>query len=558
MVVAAALLLAVVMTWPIAAKMNRAGRTDSTDAMYAMWNVAWVARAVTSQPGELFNANIFYPHTGTLAYSESNVGAGVLGAPAWALTRNVYTTYNSVVLLGFMLSFICTYALVRRLTGSRVAAAAAGMAFAYAPYTYSRLPHIQLQMTFGIPLALLAMHRAIDLPGWRSGAVLGLALAAAALSSAYYGVLIGLAIGVGAVFYGLRLGLWKSRGYWVGMAVALAVLAAIMIPFFLPYMTIRQEGFERTLEEARRYGVNWYGWIGSAVKTHRWLLYPEPMRRGVAFPGITRVLAGLAGLLLVALSARYASRIHNGRAHAIFYLLIGTLTFWASFGPQAGLYTVLHNTIPIFAFLRAVERFAILVTFTLCVGLGFSVFLLQQWWNRTGRQGMGTACAALVFALVIADSWIAPLIYYDAVPVPSVYYALARAPRGAVAEFPFFSNSIDFNRHAHYMLMSTYHWKPLINGYSDHYPKDFLDMLDAVKDFPTNPAAFDHLRAHDVRYVTVRFNWYHHLRKPEVEQALAHYVAEGVLRFVERDTKLDAHGVPIHDVALYEIVKYPG
>ncbi|HEX6323638.1 MAG TPA: glycosyltransferase family 39 protein, partial [Vicinamibacterales bacterium] len=239
LVLAAAALLAVVMTWPIAPKMHRAARVDSTDAMYAMWNVAWVARAVTSAPGTLFDANIFHPHEGTLAYSEGNIGAGVLGAPAWLATRNVYTTYNSVVLLGFMLSFLCTYALVRRLTGSRLAAVAAGIGFAYAPYVYARLPHIQLQMTFGMPLVLLALHRLVDRPGWRSGAVLGGALAVAALSSAYYGVLIGLAVGVGAVYYGFGKRLWRLRSYWTALAVALAVLAVVLVPFFLPYMTIR-------------------------------------------------------------------------------------------------------------------------------------------------------------------------------------------------------------------------------------------------------------------------------------------------------------------------------
>lgn len=544
--VAAAVLLAVVMTWPVAPKMHRAARIDSTDAMYAMWNVAWVARAVTSQPGELFNANIFHPHTGTLAYSEGNIGAGVLGAPVWAATRNVYATYNSVVLAGFILAFLCTYALVRRLTGSAIAAAAAAMAFAYAPYVYARLPHIQLQMTFGMPLALLAFHRVVDRPGWRRGVALGAALAIAALSSAYYGVLIGLAIGAGAVFYALYLGRWKDRAYWIAMAVALAALAVLIVPFFLPYMTIREEGFERTLDEARRYGVNWWGWLASPVKTHGWLLHPD--FRGVAFPGVVRVIGGFAGLGLVALSARAAARIPRGRAHAIFYLLIFALTFWTSFGPQAGLYTLLHTTIPVFAFLRAVERFAILVTLTLCVGLGFAVLIAGHWWRRRGGgAAAGRAAAAGLFLLLAADSWVAPLYYPDALPVPRVYRALARAPRGAVAEFPFFYRTLDFNRHANYMLFSTYHWQPLLNGYSDHYPKDFLDMLDVVKEFPTDPRSFTHLREHDARYVVMHLDWYEHRRRPQIEEGLAHYVAGGVLRFLDRDG----------DIALYEIVRYP-
>ncbi|MEX2270471.1 MAG: glycosyltransferase family 39 protein [Vicinamibacterales bacterium] len=556
-VVAASLLLAVVMTWPVAPKMHRGARVDSTDAMYAMWNVAWVARAVTTNPAGLFDANIFHPHKGTLAYSEGNIGAGVLGAPAWLASRNVYTTYNSVVLAGFMLSFICTYALTRRLTGSRTAAAAAAIAFAYAPYVYARLPHIQLQMTFGMPLALLAFHRAVDRPGWRSGVVLGVALAIAALSSAYYGVLIGLAIGAGAVFYGVRFRLWRTRQYWIAMAVAVAVLAAILLPFFLPYLTIREQGFERTLDDARRYGVNWWGWLASPVRTHGWLLNPD--FRGVAFPGITRVIGGLAGLGIVLFSARHAAGIRNGRAHAAFYLLVLILTFWTSFGPQAGLYTVLHNTFPVFfAFLRAVERFAILVTLALCVGLAFSVKLMQERWQRSGgRAATQRIGAALLFGLIVADSWVAPLYYPDALPVPRVYHALARAPREAVAEFPFFYRSIDLNRHGQYMLFSTYHWQPLINGYSDHYPKDFIDMLDVVKDFPTDPRSFSLLRDRGARYVVLHLNWYHHERRPEIEQGLAHYVSQGVLRFLDRDRRVDEQGEEVFEVVLYEIRRYP-
>ena len=538
--------------------MNRIARVNSTDAMYAMWNVAWVARAVTSQPGELFNANIFHPHTGTLAYSESNIGAGMLGAPAWALTGNVYTTYNSAVLIGFVLSFLCTYALVRRLTGRRLPALAAAAAFAYMPYVYARIPHIQLQMTFGIPLALLAFHRMIDRPDWKTGARLGAALGIAALSSAYYGVLVGLAIGLGVIFYGLRMSLWRERRYWMSVAVALAVLAVVLTPFFLPYMTIREQGFERTLEEARRYGVNLWGWLASPVKTHAFLL-SEKRRGMVAFPGLTRVIFGLAGLALVACSARYASRIGNGRNHAIFYLLVAALTFWTSFGPDAGLYAALHYALPpIFAFLRAVERFTVLVPLALAIGMGFAVVLAQDWWRRSGRgRTAGIAAGTALMALIAADSWVAPLVIPDALPVPTVYRALARAPRGGVAEFPFFYRSIDFNRHGWYMLYSTYHWQPLINGYSDHYPPEWIAMLDVIKDFPTNAGSFDHLRRHEAKYVVVHLNWYERTRRPQIEEGLAHYVAQGVLRFVERDRRDDANPDRAYDVALYEILRYP-
>ena len=59
---AAALLLTVVMTWPIAPRILTAGRSDSGDGRYSIWNVAWVAHALVVDPLHVYDANIFYPH----------------------------------------------------------------------------------------------------------------------------------------------------------------------------------------------------------------------------------------------------------------------------------------------------------------------------------------------------------------------------------------------------------------------------------------------------------------------------------------------------------------
>lgn len=90
----AALLLAVVMTWPLAAGLGRLGRTTTMDGLYGVWNVAWVAHALVTAPTTLFDANIFYPHRGTLAYSESNIVAGVVAIPAGSsrVMRTLRTT----------------------------------------------------------------------------------------------------------------------------------------------------------------------------------------------------------------------------------------------------------------------------------------------------------------------------------------------------------------------------------------------------------------------------------------------------------------------------------
>src|SRR5687768_15887460 len=93
-VVLAGAALAVALTYPLAFQIDRIGRMNTADGHWSVWVVAWVAHALTTDPLNLYSANIFYPHTSTLAYSEANIGAGVIGVPVWLLTKNPHTTHN--------------------------------------------------------------------------------------------------------------------------------------------------------------------------------------------------------------------------------------------------------------------------------------------------------------------------------------------------------------------------------------------------------------------------------------------------------------------------------
>ena len=80
---------AVLMTWPLATGLGHLGRTqNSGDGRFAVWNVAWVAHALVTNPADLYDANIFYPHRQALAFSEANIGAGTLAVPVWWRPRN--------------------------------------------------------------------------------------------------------------------------------------------------------------------------------------------------------------------------------------------------------------------------------------------------------------------------------------------------------------------------------------------------------------------------------------------------------------------------------------
>ena len=221
------------------------------------------------------------PHRDTLAYSENNIVAGVLGLPAYLLTGNPYATHNLSMLLGIGLAFVGAYALARYLTQDTGASIVAAIGFAFCPFLFARTAHIQLMLFFGLPVAMLAMHRLVDAPSAGRGVLLGLALAVQALACGYYGIFAGLLAALGLPFFALTRGRWRSTAYWLCGAIAAVTAIAPVLPFFLPYMRVQSElGFTRSVEEAAYYSADLQAWVASSAWAHRWFPVAGPLERG--------------------------------------------------------------------------------------------------------------------------------------------------------------------------------------------------------------------------------------------------------------------------------------
>jgi hypothetical protein len=105
---------------------------------------------------------MFYPERNTLAYSETLLVPGIIAAPLHWLGVGAVLIYNLVFLSGFALSGVGVALLVRRLTGHSGAAILSGIIFAFLPFRIDHYPHLQLQQTQFIPLAMRAFHRLMD------------------------------------------------------------------------------------------------------------------------------------------------------------------------------------------------------------------------------------------------------------------------------------------------------------------------------------------------------------------------------------------------------------
>jgi hypothetical protein len=540
---AASLLAAIVMTWPLVTGLGHLGRTqNSGDAKFSVWNIAWVAHALVTDPTTVFDANIFYPHRRTLAYSELNLAAGALAIPAWVATGNPFAAHNTVLLFAFAATAAATWLLARRLTGDGAAAATSAVLFAFCPYLFGHTAHIQLLMVGVIPLSLLAFHHLLDQPSPRAGLLLGLSLALAGLSCAYYGVFSGLTVGYLVLFYAWSRRLWKSAEFWLAVMMAAALSIILILPFFLPYVEIQQEtGFSRSLDDARQWSAYWRSYLASGAHAHVWLLpIIKDWNHALLFPGYLSIGLGVYGLAAMLRHGAAASSMRTDRETAIAYGSLAVLAFWASLGPRAGLYSVFYALIPIFSLLRAPERMGILVMLSLALFAGFAVTELRRRFPAHARTIAIAACGLAMLEL--------NAIPFDWRPdsIPPIYRVLAPFPRGPLAEFPFYDRRIDFHIHTRYLLNSTVHWQPLVNGYSDHIPADYRTLASTLATFPSRES-FEALKDRRVRYISVNRGRQGYGRdvSPEIMRRLEPYLQH--LRPIADDG----------DIVLYEVVSWP-
>jgi hypothetical protein len=508
LVVLAATVLTIALTYPVAFGLDRLGRINTDDGRWSIWVVSWVAHALTTNPLSTYDANIFYPHRHTLAFSEANIGAGALAVPVWVLTKNPYTTHNVVFLASFILSFVATYYLIRYLFRDRTAAAVCALLFTFCPFIYARTAHVQLLFIGTLPLCMLAFHRMVDAPSVTRSVVLGVALWATALTCAYYGIFAALMIGLGTLIVAASRRLWRSTQYWTAIGLAAFVSIGLTVPFFVPYVNVQRDmGFARTLADARPYSANLAAWVTSSAWAHRWWLDGLAPTE-VLFPGFVTTIFGVGGVWWL---------WRQGRETLAIYGAIAVLALWASFGPDAGLYRVFYETLPVFSFLRAPGRMGIMVTFALVVMAAATIVQLRQQFGRP------VLIAAGLIVVAIADLTTVPLGQFRQVePVSPVYRILATLPHGAVAEFPYWYQRPNFPRHAYYMLNSTAHWKPLINGYSDHIPQDFRTTVLPLASFPTRES-FAILGQAGVRYVVFHLDMYDSRLKARLFERLTTY-----------------------------------
>jgi len=445
------------------------GTWGRVDLDLLVWILAWDAHALATAPTDVFQANILYPARDALAFSEHLLGLAPVAAPVFLATGNAILTYNLTVLATVLLATLCMAGLARAWTGSTPAALLAGAAFALSPMTVHGWTRLHGTAVHFFPLVLLLAWRGAASPRPATLALLAVATALQLLAGVYvaFELVACIAAFAPAVW-------WEARRHGRTGGAPLAAVAAgalALVPVGIPYLRARHAGI-----------LHDYGGEPLAAET---------LRHVVVHVGdaLTWPIVALAVLGLVA--ARDVPR--HLRLGLALVVAVGVLL---CLGPEAplvpgsrvpGLWALAARFVPGFSGVRGPIRFIVLPLLGCAALAGIGASVLARRGGRIVRAALVGGAVALVWARVPAGG------------VPTVAVSL-REPRMAaypwlaahgggrpVLELPVFLSALETGpllATGRYMVGSTLHWSPLVNGYTGHPPPSYTLLATLARRLP--------------------------------------------------------------------------
>ncbi|MDP2319524.1 MAG: hypothetical protein Q8O42_09340 [Acidobacteriota bacterium] len=530
--------LTIVFAYPVSLSPATTLMADNPDTHLFLWTLAWDVHAAIAQPLAIFDANIYFPNSGTLAYSENLLGSAVLAAPVIWLTGNLVLALNLVQLATCVLCGVGAYVLARRVGISALGATLCGIVFLAAPPRFFRIGQLHLTAVQWLPFGLAYLHAYLD-----HGRKRDLRLAAGfytlqAFTTGHGAVFMTVAM-AGLIAYRLVLGESlalgrRLRDFGVGGLVLIAPLVALFIPY---RMAQRDIGLKRSLE-------NWLptpeSYLASPSHLHQYLrtLVSEvnfnDMASAWLFPGVLVVVFAMIALVPRPAVAEEGWRARLRRNPAPFYFLLAVTAVWMFVPEPVGLWPHIYDW-PGLNFIRVPSRFMILAMLALGVlfGIGFDRIF--------GRRGQATrAVGATVLAmLLLAEYASMPLARVPfAVDIPPIDRWLNTRPKPfAIAEVPMPSDGDlgAYERHnTMAMLHATAHWQRTVHGYSGIRPALHQRLFQELTLFP-DAVSLASLREVGVTYVVVHDDLYPAERRAEVDARFRRFADQLRLEHVEGD-----------------------
>jgi hypothetical protein len=501
---ALAVLLALAMHWPLPLHLGRDIAQDLGDPIVQAWQIAWDGHALTTQPLELFQSNMFWPLHDSLAFSDALVGyapAGLIGEG----THAAVARYDLLFLFAYALCFGGAYLLARELGAGKAGATIAGIAFAYAPWRIEQQGHLHIISSGAIPLALFLLIRGyrrrspgLIVAGWLVATwqfSLGFSLG---LPLAYL-----LAAGGAAVVIG-----WLKRGRPpparnVAIATVAGMLTFALVAGILarPYMRVLDDHPEahRTIKNVSDFSGPPYEFLVASEYGRVWGAATKPLRDSLnfipeqtLFPGLAILALALLGLRIGTLPRRTTRALGFGALACAILSLGFKLNGFSWVYPYRWLYELL----PGWQGIRVAGRLHTLTTLWLALlAAGGAQALFQRSKARWGAAAAGATIVVLC-AAVLAEGW--SFANHPTVAIAPPGQSQAPQPALHLPAGPF-----DNRR---YVLWSTDGFPKIVNGRGSFIPTSFVNLASAVRNFPDKRSVAA-LQRYGVKSVTVHLDY---------------------------------------------------
>jgi hypothetical protein len=444
--------------------------------------------------------------------------------------------YNILTFLGFILTGIAGYILVKKITKNNLAGFFSGLILSIAPF---RIAHAMQHMTF-VDLSLILFFiyfliRSKEELNLKNVIVSAIFFVLITLYNYQYGFFAGIILLIFAIYFLLcwlvknkfRISNFKPKIKSI-IYIIIAFLFSVIIIGFFNYNLVRDLFAVKNQEKVSVSPVRNY----SELDTYsaRWFYYftPSPenpffgkntnslyskiidekgtnLTEQTLYLGWVSILLTIFAIWQIIKKTPAASKFGQITGFLIITGLVGMLF---SFAPEI---TVLGHQIktpayyifPHLPFFRVYARFGLLMVISVSIlaGIGLSLLL-----DKIKSKIFSSLIFVIICTLSIIEFInIPPLKTIDVSEnsMPQVYQYLKNQPSGLVAEYPLFSSETPFGYE--YLLWQRYHQMPLIYGDSVNTSGD--DFRKTVLN-PYDTDTIQRLKDAGVKYIIVHSNLY--------------------------------------------------
>jgi len=462
------------------------------DELFITFAITQMARKFPQPPNQLFDSGIFYPATQSQAFSDLFITSGIIAKPFLAYFKEPVAAFNSVLLIGQILTLWGSYLLLNKLSKDRITAVLFSLIFSFSLIHLHYISHLH---TFFIGLAPLS--------GW-------LLLKWIESKKNYWLYLWFLILGLQAInsplpaYFILYLAififwlkpkaieiLWENKKHVLIISLGSLIL---FYPYLSAYFSVsRQYDYHRSLSEVVHFSLS-----------------PEQLF-GSFFSPVLYFLFVLLFLLTIFKREIEEMKIYLIAMLVSLLLSLGPVLHWMGKTVKIPFpiplpYLLLYYIVPGFNGFRTPSRW--LVMFALFAVM-FSVLAWAKLFTNK-KLKIFSSFVVLIFIVLLTPQYNSYVKVTSLNQAPPIYQWLRYQPQQVVVELPMaaWDKGEQTKQEIMRMYWSLYHGKKLVNGYSGYFPQSYLYLTSLTQQQFPNQSSIEALQNSGAELLLVNLEQY--------------------------------------------------